>query len=64
MSSTVTWALSSSLRLADYLGGTGGNPYNDIATVLTTSTLPKITSLTIRSGDRVDALSYTAQYAN
>ncbi|KAG5352445.1 hypothetical protein C0989_002281 [Termitomyces sp. Mn162] len=64
VSSVVSWTLSSLLRLADYLGGTGGTFYNDLATVLSSPTLPKITSLTIRSGSRVDALAFTAQFSN
>lgn len=64
-SSVISWTLSSSLRLADYLGGTGGTFYNDLVVLSTpTLTLHQITSLTIRSGSRVDALSYTAQSTN
>ncbi|KAG6839970.1 hypothetical protein C0991_009949 [Blastosporella zonata] len=64
MSTVVSWALSSSIRLADPVGGEGGDPFNDVPAVLATPTLPKLTSLTIRSGDRVDAVSYTVQYTN
>ncbi|KAG6885891.1 hypothetical protein C0993_008410 [Termitomyces sp. T159_Od127] len=61
-SSVISWTLSSSLRLADYLGGTGGTFYNDLIVLSNpTLTLHQITSLTIRSGSRVDALSYTAR---
>ncbi|KAG6908760.1 hypothetical protein DXG01_003372 [Tephrocybe rancida] len=63
-SSKLSWTLSSSIRLADPVGGPHGNAFNDAPAVLSTAILPKITSLIIRSGDRVDAVSYTAQYTN
>ncbi|KAG6833082.1 hypothetical protein H0H87_011493 [Tephrocybe sp. NHM501043] len=63
-STKISWSLSSSIRLADPTGGENGNAFNDVPTALSTSTLPKLTSLTIRSGERVDAVSYTTQYAD
>ncbi|KAG6844206.1 hypothetical protein H0H87_008913, partial [Tephrocybe sp. NHM501043] len=64
ITATISWTLSSSLRLADPVGGENGNPFNDIPTIFVTNSLPKLISLTIRSGDRVDAISYTTQSAD
>ncbi|KAK0211689.1 Endonuclease/exonuclease/phosphatase [Armillaria fumosa] len=61
MSATASWSLSSSLRLSDPTGGPHGDVFNDIATSLT-GDVPTITSITIRSGSRVDAVSYDLLY--
>ncbi len=61
ISATASWSLSSSLRLSDPTGGPHGDPFNDIATSLT-GDVPTITSITIRSGSRVDAVSYDLLY--
>ncbi|KAK0211328.1 Endonuclease/exonuclease/phosphatase [Desarmillaria ectypa] len=61
MSATASWSLSSSLRLSDPTGGPHGDPFNDLATSLT-GDVPTITSITIRSGSRVDAVSYDLLY--
>ncbi|KIJ28876.1 hypothetical protein M422DRAFT_61881 [Sphaerobolus stellatus SS14] len=60
---TLSWRVSTSLRLADAPGGPHGTAFNDIPALLTTST-PKLTSVTIRSANRVDAVSYTVKYAS
>lgn len=60
----VTWTLSSAVRLADLVGGSGGTPFNDLQTVLVGTTVPQITSLTLRGGNRVDAVSYTVKFPN
>ncbi|KAF9017289.1 mannose-binding lectin [Hymenopellis radicata] len=62
ISATASWKLSSALRMADPVGGPHGTPFNDLASALTTSAVPKITSITIRGGNRVDAVSYTLSY--
>lgn len=65
VSSRVTWKLSSSVRLADPVGGPHGDPFNDVPRVIpSTTVVPKITALTVRGGNRVDGISYTVQYAN
>ncbi|KAG6872606.1 hypothetical protein C0995_008351 [Termitomyces sp. Mi166 len=64
ISSVISWTLSSSIRLADFLGGTGGHSYNDLTMFPSPPTLPGITSLTIRSASRVDALTYTAHHGD
>ncbi|KAG7448354.1 mannose-binding lectin [Guyanagaster necrorhizus] len=61
MSATASWSLSSSLRLSDPAGGPHGDPFNDIATSLS-GDVPTLTSITIRSGSRVDAVSYDLAY--
>ncbi|KAG5352447.1 hypothetical protein C0989_002283 [Termitomyces sp. Mn162] len=60
ISSVVSWTLSSSIRFGDYIGGPGGHFFNDLSS--TPPTVPRITSLTIRSASRVDGLSYTVEY--
>ncbi|KIJ26584.1 hypothetical protein M422DRAFT_76997 [Sphaerobolus stellatus SS14] len=54
---TLSWRVSTSLRLADAPGGPRGTTFNDIPALLTTS-IPKLTSITIRGANRVDAVSY------
>ncbi|KDR73724.1 hypothetical protein GALMADRAFT_629888 [Galerina marginata CBS 339.88] len=61
--STVTWRASSSIRLGDPAGGPHGDPFNDIPSLLTTS-VPRLTSITIRGGSRVDGIIYTVQDAS
>ena len=65
--STFSWRLSSSIRLGDPVGGPHGNPYNDIPALLsgTSSTgIPKLSSITIRGGNRVDGVTYIVQYSS
>lgn len=59
---TYTWMLSDSIRMGDPPGGQSGDPYNDIPSVLTGKSVPKLTSFTLRSGNRIDAFSYTVAY--
>ena len=61
LTSTIAWSLSSSLRLGDTAGGPHGDPFNDVAGVLANE-VPILTSITIRGGNRVDAVSYTVKY--
>jgi endonuclease/exonuclease/phosphatase family metal-dependent hydrolase len=64
ISTTISWTLSSSVRLGDPSGGPHGNPFNDISSLITGKSVPKITSITIHAGDRVDGISYTVIYSN
>lgn len=64
ISSTISWTLSSSIRLADPVGGPHGDPYNDIPSILTGKSVPKITAITLSAGNRVDAVSYSVVYPN
>ncbi|KJA24273.1 hypothetical protein HYPSUDRAFT_65762 [Hypholoma sublateritium FD-334 SS-4] len=59
LTSTVSWKLSSAIRLADPIGGPHGAHFNDVPALLSGSTIPKLTSITIRGGNRVDGVSYT-----
>ncbi|KAK7691554.1 hypothetical protein QCA50_004953 [Cerrena zonata] len=61
LTSNVAWTLSSSLRLGDTSGGPHGDPFNDVAGVLS-GEVPILTSVTIRGGSRVDAVSFTVKY--
>jgi endonuclease/exonuclease/phosphatase family metal-dependent hydrolase len=64
IASTISWALSPSLRLGDPIGGAQGSHFNGIATFIAgKSTTPKITAITIRAANRVDAISYSVSYA-
>jgi endonuclease/exonuclease/phosphatase family metal-dependent hydrolase len=63
ISSIISWALSSSLRLSDPIGGPHGDHFSDINLVNGT-TIPKISTLTIRTGSRMDAVSYTLSSGN
>ncbi|KAF8647472.1 hypothetical protein AX16_006677 [Volvariella volvacea WC 439] len=63
ITNTISWQLSSVIRLGDPAGGPHGSPFNDIATTLS-SGISQITSITIRGGNRVDGVSYTARYTN
>ncbi|KAF8969569.1 Endonuclease/exonuclease/phosphatase [Flammula alnicola] len=56
---TLSWKLSSSIRLGDPVGGPHGTPFNDIPSLLSSNATPKLTSITIRGGNRVDAVSFT-----
>lgn len=61
LTSNLAWTLSSSLRLGDTIGGPHGDPFNDVAGVLS-GEVPILTSLTVRGGSRVDAVSFTVKY--
>ncbi|KIM48599.1 hypothetical protein M413DRAFT_15009 [Hebeloma cylindrosporum] len=61
--STLTWRLSSSIRMGDPVGGPHGNPFNDIPALLS-GAIPKLSSITIRGGNRVDGISYTVQHSS
>lgn len=62
-SSLISWSLSSSLRSGDPVGGPHGDPYNDLATALSSpSGVLKLTAITIRSGSRIDAVSYSLAF--
>ncbi|KAL0946475.1 hypothetical protein HGRIS_012691 [Hohenbuehelia grisea] len=61
ISGTFSWQLSSSIRLGDPSGGEQGSLFNDIPAVLADQ-VPRITSVTIRGGSRVDAVMFTAAY--
>ncbi|TFK36392.1 Endonuclease/exonuclease/phosphatase [Crucibulum laeve] len=63
ISTRLAWKLSSTIRLADSVGGPHGNPFNDVATTLS-STVPKITTITVRGGSRLDGVTYTLAYPN
>ncbi|KAJ8517189.1 hypothetical protein ONZ45_g5579 [Pleurotus djamor] len=63
ISSVINWELSSSLRLSDTVGGANDDPFNDLA-VLSTTELPRVTSVTFRGGNRLDAVSLTLQHSN
>ncbi|KAG5728621.1 hypothetical protein E4T56_gene1998 [Termitomyces sp. T112] len=60
ISSVISWTLSSSMRLGDYVGGTDGYFFNDLSS--NPPAVPQISSLTIRSDSRVHSLSYGASY--
>ncbi|KAJ7595093.1 Endonuclease/exonuclease/phosphatase [Mycena floridula] len=62
--SVISWTLSSSIRLADPVGGPHGDVFNDIPALLTGKSAPKITSITIRSGSRLDSVQYSVVYPN
>ena len=62
--STLSWRLSSSIRLGDPVGGPHGNPFNDIPTGTSSTGIPKLSSITIRGANRVDGISYTVQYSS
>lgn len=53
ISTTFTWTLSSTLRIGDPMGGPHGDPFNDIP-----ASGVKLTSFTVRGGDRVDGFTY------
>ncbi|KAK1224735.1 hypothetical protein PQX77_012343 [Marasmius sp. AFHP31] len=53
--SVVSWSLSQTLRLGDPAGGPHGSMFNDVAGVLAGG-VPRLTSLTINAGDRVDGV--------
>lgn len=61
VSSRTSWKLSSSVRLADPVGGPHATPYNDIPSVLSGNAVSQITSITVRGGDRVDGVSFTTK---
>jgi hypothetical protein len=48
--------------MGDAPGGPHGDPYNDIPSVLTGKSVPKLTSFTLRAANRVDGFSFTAVY--
>jgi hypothetical protein len=64
--STLSWRLSSSIRLGDPVGGPYGNPFNASLLVSGTSStgIPKLSSITIRGANRVDGISYIVQYSS
>jgi len=65
--STLSWRLSSSIRLGDPVGGPHGDPFHDIPALIsgTSSTgIPKLSSITIRGGNRIDGISYVVQYSS
>ncbi|PPQ89447.1 hypothetical protein CVT25_012826 [Psilocybe cyanescens] len=65
ITSTISWKLSSSIRLGDTIGGPHGSAFNDIPSLLSTSSsMPKLASITIRGANRVDGLAYTVQHAS
>ncbi|KAG5634707.1 hypothetical protein H0H81_001045 [Sphagnurus paluster] len=66
ISSRISWKLSSSIRLADPVGGPHGDPFNDIPRVLggSLASVAKLTSITIRGAKRVDGISYTVKNPN
>ncbi|RDB22114.1 Sphingomyelinase [Hypsizygus marmoreus] len=64
VSSVITWSLSSSIRLADPVGGPHGSPFNDIPAVLSGNAVPQTTTITLRGGNRLDAISYAVKYPN
>lgn len=52
------WTLSNQLRVSDYYGGPHGDYFNDLSTLSTVS-VPKASAITLRGGERVDAISLT-----
>ncbi|PPQ76053.1 hypothetical protein CVT24_006858 [Panaeolus cyanescens] len=58
--SRIDWRLSSSLRLGDTTGGPHGTTFTDITGILADS-VPKITTITIRGANRLDAVSITSR---
>lgn len=62
-SSVIAWSLSSSTRLGDPVGGPHGNPFNGIATLIEGKSVPKLTTITLRGGSRMDGVSYAVSYA-
>lgn len=65
--STLTWKLSSSVRLGDAIGGPHGDTFNALASLFpesTTSSIPRLTSITLRGANRLDAVSYTVNNGN
>ncbi|RDB15735.1 hypothetical protein Hypma_003765 [Hypsizygus marmoreus] len=64
VSSVITWSLSSSIRLAEPVGGPHGSPFNDIPAVLSGNAVPQTTTITLRGGNRLDAISYAVKYPN
>ncbi|KAF5369183.1 hypothetical protein D9615_009983 [Tricholomella constricta] len=64
ISSRVSWKLSSSIRLADPVGGPHGEPFQDVPRIMASNAVPKLTAITVRGGNRVDGMSYTVQQVN
>ncbi|KAF5331007.1 hypothetical protein D9619_005246 [Psilocybe cf. subviscida] len=64
ISSTLSWKLSSTIRLGDPAGGPHGDPFNDVPSLLSGPTIPKLTSITIRGASRIDGVSYTVSYGS
>ncbi|KAF9265310.1 hypothetical protein L218DRAFT_943145 [Marasmius fiardii PR-910] len=60
--SVISWTLSNSIRLGDPAGGPHGDQFNDITALLTGKPVPKITSITVRAGERVDGVSFAVVY--
>lgn len=58
--SRINWSLSSSIRLGDTTGGPHGTPFSDVTGILS-NTVPKITTITIRGANRLDAVSITSR---
>ncbi|KAK7455174.1 hypothetical protein VKT23_011045 [Stygiomarasmius scandens] len=57
--SILDWTLSSAVRLDAPVGGPHGDPFNDLPTVFRSGSALPITSITLRSGSRVDGISFT-----
>lgn len=51
-----TWAMSDSFRQSDFRGGPHGDWFNDLPAL---PTAPRVASITLRGGDRIDAVSVT-----
>ncbi|KAJ8092441.1 hypothetical protein PM082_023694 [Marasmius tenuissimus] len=54
--SVVAWVLSQTVRLGDLVGGPHGDAFNDVAGVLAGKGVPRMASLTVNAGDRVDGV--------
>lgn len=61
LTSTISWALSSALRLGDPIGGPHGAHFNAVPALLSTNggAVLRLTAITILGGSRIDGLSYT-----
>ncbi|KAF9495812.1 endonuclease/exonuclease/phosphatase [Pleurotus eryngii] len=63
LSSVINWQLSSAIRLADSIGGANNDPFTDLS-LAALGSVPRITSITLRGGNRLDSVSVTVQYTN
>ncbi|KIY73689.1 hypothetical protein CYLTODRAFT_428268 [Cylindrobasidium torrendii FP15055 ss-10] len=62
ISATVSWKLSSTLRMGDSAGGPHADTFTDLASNLAANNVPTMTSFTISSGNRIDRVSYDLTY--